>query len=78
MMEITIKLKSPKELEKIRRILKGERIKILIGRNRKRKQRVKKIDVLNEETRKTLEQTDKGEELIRCKSVEDFFKKLGI
>jgi hypothetical protein len=77
-MEITIKLKTPKELEKIRRILKGEKIKVMVVGEKKTKRRVEKLKVPNEETRKTLEKTDKGEELIRCSSVEDFFKKLRI
>ncbi len=77
-MEITIKLKSPKELEKIRRILKGEKIKVMVGDGKKSKQRIKRVKVPNEETRRTFEMTDKGEGLIKCSSVEDFFKKLDI
>jgi RNase H-fold protein (predicted Holliday junction resolvase) len=77
-MEITIKLKTPKELEKIRRILKGEKIKVLVVGDKKTKRKAEKPNVPNEETSKTLEKTDKGEELIKCSSIEDFFKKLGI
>lgn len=77
-MEITIKLKTPKELEKIKRILKGEKIKVLVVGGKKTKRKAEKQNVPNEETQKTLEMTDKGKELIKCSSIEDFFKKLGI
>lgn len=77
-MEITIKLKTPKELEKIRKILKGEKIKVMVVDDKKTKREARKLYVPNEETIKTFEKTDIGEELIRCSSIEDFFKKLGI
>lgn len=44
----------------------------------KRKLEGKEINLPNEETLKTFEKTNKGIELVRCSSIEDFFKKLGI
>ena len=71
-MEITIKIKNDAELKRIKRILKGEKINVLVnGNNRKTK-------IPNAVTLETFRKTDKGEELIVCKDVNDLFKKLGI
>ena len=71
-MEITIKLKNESELKRIKKILKGEKINILINGKRE------KISIPNKETLETFRKTDKGKDLVVCKDVNDFFKKLGI
>lgn len=73
-MEITIKLKNESELKRIRRILKGEKINVLVNGDKK----VNRPKLPNKKTIETFKKTDKGEELIVCKDVNDFFKKLGI
>ncbi|MDQ3021157.1 MAG: addiction module antitoxin [Bacteroidota bacterium] len=73
-MEITIKLKNESELKRIKRILKGEKINVLINGNRK----LNNTRVPNKKTLETFRKTDKGEDLVVCKDVNDFFKKLGI
>jgi hypothetical protein len=50
----------------------------LLSVTMKRKLEGKEINLPNEETLKTFEKTNKGIELVRCSSIEDFFKKLGI
>ncbi|MFK0572912.1 type II toxin-antitoxin system RelB/DinJ family antitoxin [Endozoicomonas sp.] len=36
------------------------------------------VRIPNEETRKTFEATDRGEDLVHCKDLKDFCKKLGL
>lgn len=72
-MEITIKISSVRELNKIKKLLEGEKINVVVGNGRKKKQ--KRVNKLTEEVFK---KTDRGEDLIICKNVDDFFKKLGI
>ncbi len=72
-MEIPIKIKNESELNRIRKILKGEKITV-INSQRKRK----KIERPNKETLDVFAKTDKGISLVKCKDVDDFFKKLGI
>jgi hypothetical protein len=76
-MEITIKINNKRELNRIREVLRGEKILVLDSSKRKinSKRSFKKP---NKETLEVFEKTDKGIGLIRCKSVDDFFKKLGI
>lgn len=71
-MEITIKIKNESELKRIKRILKGEKLNILVNENNRRSK------IPNKETLETFRKTDKGQDLIVCKDVNDFFKKLGI
>jgi DNA-damage-inducible protein J len=37
-----------------------------------------RVEIPNRLTRRTLEKTDRGEELISCQNAEDMFEKLGI
>lgn len=73
-MEITIKLKNENELKRIKKILKGEKINVIVNGNKK-KTRVK---LPNKETLEVFKKTDRGEELVVCKDVDDFFKRLRI
>lgn len=73
-MEVTIKINSVKELNKIRKIFEGKRINVTFEQE-KPKRRIKKINRITEEV---LKKTDAGKELIVCKNVDDFFNKIGI
>lgn len=73
-MEITIKLKNENELKRIKKILQGEKLNIVINGNRKKI----KIKSPNKETLEVFRKTDKGKELVICKDVDDFFKRLRI
>jgi len=73
-MEITIKIKNESELIRIKKILKGEKINILVNGSKKPTNN----SLPNRKTLNTFLKTDKGEDLIVCKDVNDFFKKLGI
>ncbi|MEO8211426.1 MAG: hypothetical protein ABI840_12780 [bacterium] len=73
-MEITIKLKNESELKRIKRILKGEKINVLLNGKRK----TNSTRVPNRKTLETFRKTDKGEDLVICENVNDFFKKLVI
>lgn len=69
-MEITIKIKNESEHKRIKRILKGEKINILVNG------KLRKSIVLNKETLDTFRKTDNGEDLIYCKDTDEFYKKL--
>lgn len=73
-MEITIKIKNVRELNRIKKILEGEKINVLVGKRRKRL----KPSVPNKITEEVFKKTNKGKELVFCKNVDDFFKKIGI
>ncbi len=73
-MEITIRINNIRELNRIKKLLEGERINITIGKKRKTR-RLRKLSKITEETFK---KTDKGEDLVVCKNVDDFFQKLGL
>ncbi len=73
-MEITIKVNSFRELSRLKKILSGEKINISVGKKRKRVTR-QNPTVL---TKEVFKKTDNGKDLIVCKNVDDFFKKLGI
>ena len=73
-MEVTIKINSVKELDKIRKIFEGKRINVTLAQV-KPKRKTKKI---NKITEAVFKKTDNGKDLIYCKDVKDFFNKLGI
>lgn len=73
-MEVTIKINSVKELDKIRKIFEGKKINVTLS-HIKPKRKAKKI---NKITEAVFKKTDTGKELIYCKDVKDFFNKLGI
>lgn len=73
-MEVTIKINSIRELNRIRKIFEDEKIQIVVDKHRKRQT----ISKVNKITDRVFKKTDKGEELVVCKNVDDFFKKLGI
>jgi len=73
-MEITIKISNIRELNRLKKLLKEEKINILVKKRRKNG-KVKKVNRVTEET---FRKTDRGEELVVCRNVDDLFKKLGI
>lgn len=73
-MEVTIKIKDISELNKIRKIFEGKRINVTFD-NKKPRKKTRKV---NKITEAVFKKTDKGEDLVVCKDVNDFFRKLGI
>lgn len=75
-MEVTIKINSARDLNRIKKIFERRDINVIYEKSKGRQR--KKPSKANKITQEVFRKTDKGEELVKCKDVNDFFKKLGV